>query len=85
MGRDCFGVFHQQMFVFFRVLATLFPKCDSLLQATLKNRRCWEHATGLFTQRWEKGHSSLEILRDPDLEAIVLEAQQTQKSSPEKS
>lgn len=55
----------------FKILAQLFPEADCLLQSTLRNRHCWEQASALFARKWESGYSSLDILRDLELESFT--------------
>ncbi|XP_067009440.1 cGMP-dependent 3',5'-cyclic phosphodiesterase [Anabrus simplex] len=57
----------------FQLLAQLFPPAKCLVEATEINLQCWSRATNIFLERWPKGHSSMEILTDPDFEKEVLE------------
>nr|CAD7448724.1 unnamed protein product [Timema bartmani] len=55
-----------------QVLQCLFPGAVPLLEAAETNRECWGRAVEIFSRRWGQGHSSIDILMDPELEELVM-------------
>lgn len=56
----------------FELLSTMFPEVKYLYDASCNNKECWKRASEIFQEQRLKGHSSMEILRDPELVTSVL-------------